>query len=183
MACWAGKKRSFFSPAEPSPGHGGLRSCPALLPCAWNVNQPAGKTKHTEHRRGQLTVHVHHPRGGAVLRRGHLRATLLIFAFFLGLVFLEETTEQKPSHYVVCVHMGARPRWGWGGGMEILSCRAVLGLHLTTSHQGAPQRAQWREASGAGDKPAVLVWPAPANTLAGGGLLLLLGERASGERP
>lgn len=62
-------------------------------------------------------------------------------------------------------------------------CRAVLGLHLTTSHRGPPQRAQRREASRTGDKPAVLVQPAPANTLAGGGLLLLPGERASGERP
>lgn len=47
-------------------------------------------------------MHVHHPWGGAVLRRGHLRATLLIFAFFLVLVLLEEKMEQKLSHHIVC---------------------------------------------------------------------------------
>ena len=59
------------------------RSCPALLPLDWNVNKPAGKTKtqpSAAGRRGarlatgsrELTVHVHHSRGGAILWRGHL---------------------------------------------------------------------------------------------------------------
>ena len=50
-------------------------------------------------------MHVHHSRGGAVLRGGHLRATLLIFALFLVLVFLEEKkgTETESLNLCVCV--------------------------------------------------------------------------------
>lgn len=54
-------------------------------------------------------MHVHHSRGGAVLRCGHLGATLLIFALFLVLVLLEEKTEQKPSHHLVCAY-ASKPR-------------------------------------------------------------------------
>jgi hypothetical protein len=61
------------------------QSCPALLPLAWNVNKPAGETKtqlsafqgpsswqQRLEASGQLTVHVHHPWGGAILWSGHL---------------------------------------------------------------------------------------------------------------
>lgn len=85
-------------------------------------------------------MHVHHPRGGAVLRRGHLGATLLIFALFLVLVLLEEKMEQKPSHHMACACV-SKPL---GGGMNILFSqfisepaslwRVLLGLHLNTSH-------------------------------------------------
>lgn len=71
-------------------------------------------------------MHVHHPRGGAVLRRGHLRAALLIFALLLVLVFLQEEVEQRPSHphverdpggrregFILLTHLGA-PRFPEG---------------------------------------------------------------------
>lgn len=121
LACGAGK-RSVFSFTEPPPWHRGPvlpspptapgleceRTCrgnktrPSTLPCS--AQGPGGRGP-----AGGLTVHVHHPRGGAVLRRGHLRATLLILALLLVLVFLEEKMEQKPSHPMKCVQEGARP--------------------------------------------------------------------------
>lgn len=81
---------------------------------------------------GELTMHVHHPRGGAVLRRGHLGATLLIFALFLVLVLLEEKMEQKPSHHMACACV-SKPL---GGGMNILFSQFISGA--CKSLEGSP---------------------------------------------
>lgn len=97
------------------------RCCPALLPLPGMCTNLLVRTKTAccataQGLAGELTVHVHHSRGGAVLRRGHLGATLLIFALFLVLVLLEEKngaeTESPPC---VCICEQAVARGGGAG--------------------------------------------------------------------
>jgi hypothetical protein len=92
-------------------------------------------------------VHVHHPRRRAVLWSGHLRATLLVLAFLLVLVFLEEKWDRNPVRQssksscvraCLCVraHTGERHKYLIPSNSQ--SPQALAGclcLHLNVAHE------------------------------------------------